>query len=168
MRFSVSILIVLAALIVAASSSATAPAWWGHLNGDGKVVCDRGHQHQFGPFSSKQKCEQFADEYNDGGDGNGGGDPPTTTVPPQIDRMGACQLNGQYVDLTNEQFFAGIFVDANGVTQPVVPANWIQGVGETCSNPITLGYKAAGYKVDDGGAVYTIDTTFNVYPYFTK
>jgi hypothetical protein len=92
-----------------------------------------------------------------------------TEVAPQVDRMGACEVvSGAYVDVTSVQFFAGQFTDSNGVFQNLVPANWEQGVGETCDNPLNQGYHYAGYLVDDGGSVYTQDTSFNVYPLYVK
>ena len=55
-------------------------------------------------------------------------------------------------------------------------ANWVDGLGLTCDNPLALGYKAAGYSVSWGGkrapdhdARGVRGSGFNdIYPYFTK
>jgi len=171
----VSIAAALAAvmIVVAAASAAPNRPWFTHLNGAGKLVCDRGNNGVTGPFATRALCEASIkdDGGDDGDDGDGGGTippPPVTRVAPQVDRMGACDLKGRYVDLTNTQFFAGVFVDADGVTQKVVPANYLAGIGETCDNPFNLGFKPTGYKVTDGGTVYLSDTTFDVYPYWVR
>lgn len=55
-------------------------------------------------------------------------------------------------------------------------ANWIEGMGLTCDNPVALGYKAAGYNVAGGGVPDpghdpngVRGSGFNnIYPYFIK
>jgi hypothetical protein len=55
-------------------------------------------------------------------------------------------------------------------------ANWVEGMGLTCDNPIALGYKDAGYKVAWGGKPAPNNDpkglrgsgNNNIYPYFTK
>jgi len=164
----VALALLASALIYLASAQAAPKPWYAHVNGAGKLVCDRGNNGVLGPFATKAACEAAINE-GGGGDNGGGTPPPITTTPPaQVDRMGACQLDGQYVDVTAAQFFAGQFTDKNGVFQNLVPANFLQGVGEVCDNPYNLGYKPTGYLVTDGGTVYLQDTTFDVYPFWVK
>jgi hypothetical protein len=55
-------------------------------------------------------------------------------------------------------------------------ANWVEGLGLTCDNPLELGYKAAGYNVAWGGLPDAASDPNgvrgsgmnNIYPYFTK
>jgi hypothetical protein len=55
-------------------------------------------------------------------------------------------------------------------------ANWVEGLGLTCDNPVHLGYKAAGYNVAWGGkqdlgsdpSGVRASGFNNIYPYFTK
>lgn len=55
-------------------------------------------------------------------------------------------------------------------------ANWVEGLGLTCDNPVALGYKAAGYNVAWGGLPDPASDPNgvrgsgmnNIYPYFTK
>lgn len=99
--------------------------------------------------------------------------PAPTPAPPvvpytQIDREGTC-VGGVFEDLTAGQlgFVDGVFTPGatfNG--QPVVPAYYVQGLGETCTDPTLLGYTAAGYDVSDLGVVDTAGPQFNVYPYY--
>lgn len=78
----------------------------------------------------------------------------------QVDRSGTC-VNGVFTDLTTDQF-------AYGANASISPANWVQGLGETCDNPAALGYVAAGYNVSDAGTVDTAAPQFNVYPFWVK
>lgn len=168
----VALALLATALIYLASAQAAPKPWYAHVNGAGKLVCDRGNNGVLGPFATRAACLDAIEDGDDNGGGgdNGGGDvtPPVTTVAPQIDRYGACQLDGQFVDVTGDQFFSGQFTDAEGVLQNIVPANYLDGAGETCDNPVNLGYKATGYLVSDGGSIYLQDTTFDVYPFWVK
>lgn len=55
-------------------------------------------------------------------------------------------------------------------------ANWVEGLGLTCDNPVALGYKSAGYNVAWGGQPDPANDPHgvrgsgmnNIYPYFTK
>lgn len=88
--------------------------------------------------------------------------PPVVVVPSvQVNRSGTC-VNGVFTNLTTNAFNYG----ANTIV--AVPAFWVQGLGETCDNPVALGYKAAGYNVSDAGTIDTAAPQFNVYPYYVK
>jgi hypothetical protein len=66
--------------------------------------------------------------------------------------------------------------DARGKYYDAPAANWVEGLGLTCDNPLALGYRAAGYSVAWGGkrapnhdAKGVRASGFNdIYPYFTK
>jgi hypothetical protein len=55
-------------------------------------------------------------------------------------------------------------------------ANWVEGLGLTCDNPVALGYRAAGYSVAWGGKQDPAHDPKgvrgsgfnNIYPYFTR
>ncbi len=66
--------------------------------------------------------------------------------------------------------------DSKGQYFDAPAANWVEGLGLTCDNPLALGYKAAGYSVS-WGAIRAPNhdpkgirgSGFNdIYPYFTK
>lgn len=64
----------------------------------------------------------------------------------------------------------------NGPYYDAVAANWVEGMGLTCDNPVALGYKASGYNVAWGGKVDEAHNPGgvrasgfnNIYPYFSK
>ena len=64
----------------------------------------------------------------------------------------------------------------NGEYYDAPAANWVDGMGLTCDNPLALGYKAAGYNVAWGGLPDEASDPHglrasgfnNIYPYFTK
>ncbi len=64
----------------------------------------------------------------------------------------------------------------NGQYYDAVAANWVEGMGLTCDNPVALGYKAAGYNVAWGGKPDEANNPGglrasgfnNIYPYFIK
>jgi len=69
-----------------------------------------------------------------------------------------------------------VWNDSTGQYFDAPAANWVEGLGLTCDNPLALGYKAAGYSVSWGGKRapdHDIKglrgSGFNdIYPYFTK
>lgn len=66
--------------------------------------------------------------------------------------------------------------DKNGQYFDAPAANWVEGVGLTCDNPLSHGYKAAGYNVawggkpDPGSDPHGVRGSGmnDIYPYFTK
>ena len=66
--------------------------------------------------------------------------------------------------------------DPKGIYFDATPANWVEGLGLTCDNPVALGYKATntfvawgGKPVPDHDAKGVRGSGFNnIYPYFTK
>lgn len=103
---------------------------------------------------------------------------PVAASAAQVNRASGCAngsafrvadaSKGFFVDVTGEQLLAGSFVDGNGNSWKVTPANWVKGVGATCDNPLLQGYKYSGFKVDDSGTVNQAAPQFNIYPFYTK
>jgi hypothetical protein len=66
--------------------------------------------------------------------------------------------------------------DSNGAYFAAPAANWVEGLGLTCDNPVALGYKSAGYNVAWGGLKDPNNDPKalrgsgfnNIYPYFVK
>jgi hypothetical protein len=66
--------------------------------------------------------------------------------------------------------------DSKGQYYDAQAANWVEGLGLTCDNPLALGYRAAGYNVAWGGKPapnhdpkgVRASGFNNIYPYFTK
>jgi hypothetical protein len=66
--------------------------------------------------------------------------------------------------------------DPNGAYFAAPAANWVEGLGLTCDNPVALGYKSAGYNVAWGGLQDPNNDPKalrgsgfnNIYPYFVK
>lgn len=99
-------------------------------------------------------------------------------APPPITHVGVCKMlkrgdgtTGMFQEITVAQWN-----DKNGQYYDAVAANWVEGLGLTCDNPIALGYKAAGYSVAWGGKTDPNNDPKgvrgaglnNIYPYFTK
>lgn len=103
---------------------------------------------------------------------------PCTGGGPTITYLGVCK-NLPRADGTTGLFQAIRVADWNDPTGQYFDApaaNWVEGLGLTCDNPLALGYKAAGYSVSWGGKrapdhdVRGVrGSGFNdIYPYFTK
>ena len=104
--------------------------------------------------------------------------------------LGACAIAsgpaevGVCIALKRSDGTTGLFQEIpinvwNDSTSPYFAApaaNWIEGVGLTCDNPVALGYKAAGYNVAWGGQQDPNNDPRalrgsgfnNIYRYFTK
>ncbi len=97
---------------------------------------------------------------------------------PQVTSLGACKslLRADGTTGTFQQITVADWNDSTGKYFDATPANWIEGVGLTCDNPLALGYKAAGYNVAWGGKPDpghdpkgVRGSGFNnIYPYFIK
>ncbi len=102
----------------------------------------------------------------------------TVTGPPPVTHVGVCKVLAR-ADGTTGAFQAipvPVWNAAGGQYFDAPAANWVDGLGLTCDNPLALGYKAAGYSVSWGGkrapdhdARGVRGSGFNdIYPYFTK
>jgi len=102
----------------------------------------------------------------------------TVSGPPPVTHVGVCKVLAR-ADGTTGAFQAipvSVWNGAEGQYFDAPAANWVEGLGLTCDNPLALGYKAAGYKVSWGAirdpnhdAKGVRGSGFNdIYPYFTK
>ena len=100
---------------------------------------------------------------------------PRSSEPP---RVAVCKellrgdgTTGMFQDITVAQWN-----DSKSEYFDAPAANWVEGLGLTCDNPLALGYKSAGYKVAWGGLPdpgndpngVRASGLNNIYPYFTK
>lgn len=102
----------------------------------------------------------------------------TVTGPPPVRHIAVCKLLPRADGTTG--LFQAIQVpdwnDPKGQYFDAPAANWVEGLGLTCDNPVALGYRAAGYNVSWGGkqapdhdARGVRGSGFNnIYPYFTR
>lgn len=101
-----------------------------------------------------------------------------TKGPPPVTYVGVCKMleRGDGTMGMFQQVTVAEWNDKEGRYYDAVPANWVEGVGLTCDNPVALGYKPAGYNVAWGGkqdANHDVNGVRasgfnNIYPYFTK
>ena len=98
--------------------------------------------------------------------------------PPPVTNIAVCKLLLR-ADGTMGAFQAipaAVWNDSTAQYFDAPAANWVEGLGLTCDNPVALGYKAAGYAVSWGGKRApdhdpkgVRGSGFNdIYPYFTK
>jgi hypothetical protein len=96
-------------------------------------------------------------------------DPPRVAVCKRLARGDG--TTGMFQEITLAQWN-----DKDGQYFDAPAANWVDGLGLTCDNPLALGYKAAGYNVAWGGKQDPANDLTGVrgsglndiYPYYTK
>ncbi len=105
---------------------------------------------------------------------------PCVTVVAAVTHLGACKSGGLLRTDGTTGVFQEITVadwnDPKGRFFDATAANWLEGRGLTCDDPVALGYKAAGYSVSWGGKQDPGHQTNgvrgagfnNIYPYYTK
>jgi len=101
-----------------------------------------------------------------------------TAGPPPVTHVSVCKylkradgLIGLFQEITVPDWN-----DSKGQYFDAPAANWVEGLGLTCDNPIALGYKATGTSVAWGGKPapnhdpkgVRASGFNNIYPYFTK
>ena len=98
--------------------------------------------------------------------------------PPPDAQVGVCKVLPRADGTTGafQSISVRVWNDSKGQYFDAPAANWVEGLGLTCDNPLALGYKAAGYSVSWGAtrasnhdAKGVRGSGFNdIYPYFTK
>ena len=98
-------------------------------------------------------------------------------VPP-MSYLGACKqlARGDGTTGAFQQITVPDWNDPKGKYFDAPAANWVEGLGLTCDNPLALGYRAAGYNVSWGGKAdpnhdpkgVRGSGLNNIYPYFIK
>ena len=98
--------------------------------------------------------------------------------PPPVTNVAVCKmlLRGDGTLGAFQAIPVAVWNDSTGQYFDAPAANWVEGLGLTCDNPLALGYKAAGYSVSWGGQRAPDHdlkglrgSGFNdIYPYFTK
>jgi hypothetical protein len=97
---------------------------------------------------------------------------------PEPPRVAVCKelLRGDGTTGMFQEITVAQWNDSESVYFDAAAANWVEGLGLTCDNPLALGYKAAGYNVAWGGQPDPGNDPSgvrgsgfnNIYPYFTK
>jgi hypothetical protein len=100
------------------------------------------------------------------------------TASPAVTNVGVCKLlpRGDGTTGLFQQIPLAQWNDSESRYFDAPAANWVEGLGLTCDNPVALGYRAAGYSVAWGGKRDPAHdpkgvrgSGFNdIYPYFTK
>jgi len=95
-----------------------------------------------------------------------------------VTSLGACKslLRGDGTTGAFQQITVADWNDTKGRYFDAPAANWVEGLGLTCDNPLALGYRAAGFNVAWGGKPDPNHDPRgvrgagfnNIYPYFTR